>query len=79
MERECDCELKRFCVGLSRDRAEVLAASELPWGNGQVEFHAHRLKLIERQMYGRAALRLLRNRVLPLCFCPDAPVLKRAP
>lgn len=58
-------EMKRFCEGLERDRAAVLAAIELPWSNGQVEGQVHRLKLIKRQMYGRAAFPLLRSRVLP--------------
>jgi len=36
----------------------------LPWSNGPVEGHVHRLKLLKRQGYGRASLRLLRRRVL---------------
>jgi hypothetical protein len=33
--------------------------------NGQVEGQIHRLKLVKRQMYGRAKFNLLRCRVLP--------------
>jgi transposase len=58
-------ELKRFCNGLERDRAAVVAAVELPWSNRQVEGHGHRLELIKDQMYGRAGFPLLRSRVLP--------------
>ncbi len=64
-------ELKRFCEGLERDKAAVLAAIQLPWSNGQVEGQVHRLKLIKRQMYGRAGFLLLRSRVLPFCAVPS--------
>ncbi|MGH2976557.1 MAG: ISL3 family transposase [Gemmatimonadales bacterium] len=50
--------------GIEQDRAAVEAALTLPWSNGPVEGHVHRLKLIKRQGYGRASLRLLRRRVL---------------
>ncbi|HEX2185855.1 MAG TPA: ISL3 family transposase, partial [Chloroflexota bacterium] len=50
--------------GLRGDRAAVEAALTLPWSNGPVEGHVHRLKLIKRQGYGRAKLDLLRRRVL---------------
>jgi hypothetical protein len=35
-----------------------------PWSNGQTEGQITRLKLIKRQMYGRAKLDLLRARVV---------------
>jgi transposase len=38
------------------------------WSNGLVEGHIARLKLIKRQMYGRAKLDLLRVRVLAPSF-----------
>jgi len=41
----------------------VEAALRLPWSNGMVE-GVHRLKLLKRQMYGRAGFDLLRLRVL---------------
>jgi transposase len=50
--------------GLQQDRAAVEAALTTPWSNGPVEGHVHRLKLIKRQGYGRASVRLLRRRVL---------------
>jgi transposase len=42
----------------------VHAALELPYSNGPTEGHVTRLKLLKRQMYGRAKLDLLRQRVL---------------
>jgi len=56
--------LSRFVSGLTRDRDAVEAALHLPWSNGPVEGQVHRLKLIKRQMYGRASFDLLRLRVL---------------
>jgi len=56
--------LHHFVVQLQRDEAAVRAALTLPWSTGPVEGHINRLKLIKRQMYGRAKLDLLRIRVL---------------
>lgn len=58
-------ELQRFGAGLRRDGEAVVAALTLPWSNGPTEGSIHRLKLIKRQMHGRAAFDLLRARVLP--------------
>jgi transposase len=53
-------------IGLRRDYAAVIAAVSITWSNGQVEGQVHRLKLIKRQIYRRAAsFQLLRCRVLP--------------
>jgi transposase len=57
-------ELKSFAKGIQQDKAAVLAGLTLPWSNGPLEGHVNRLKLIKRSMYGRAKLRLLRQRVL---------------
>jgi transposase len=57
-------ELKSFGAGLLRDRSAVTAAMKHEWSNGQVEGQITRLKLLKRQMYGRAKLDLLRARVL---------------
>lgn len=56
--------LASFARRLQRDQAAVAAALQLPWSNGMVEGQVHRLKLIKRQMYGRASFDLLRLRVL---------------
>jgi len=56
--------LARFASHLAKDIHAVLAALRLPWSNGPVEGQVHRLKLIKRQMYGRAKFDLLRWRVL---------------
>lgn len=50
--------------GIIADRRAVEAALRLPWSNGPVEGHVHRVKLLKRQGYGRAKLDLLRRQVL---------------
>jgi transposase len=57
-------ELRRFAAGIRRDEAAVSAAVRGPWSNGPVEGHVNRLKMIKRQMYGRAGFVLLRARVV---------------
>jgi transposase len=53
-----------FARGIEADRAAVDAALTLRWSNGPVEGHVHRVKLLKRLGYGRAALPTLRARVL---------------
>ncbi len=56
--------LAPFARRLQRDQHAVAAALELPWSNGMVERQIHWLKLLKRQMYGRASFDLLKLRVL---------------
>ena len=56
--------LASFAKGLSADKHAVLATLREPWSNGQTEGQINRLKLLKRQMYGRAYLDLLRARVI---------------
>ncbi|WP_420715470.1 transposase [Cupriavidus sp. D39] len=61
----CDAvEMRRFAQSLRADLPAVRAAFRLQWSNGQTEGHVNRLKLLKRQMYGRANIELLRLRVL---------------
>jgi len=56
--------LGSFAKGIAQDRAGVHAALTQPWSNGQTEGQNTKLKLVKRQMYGRANLDLLRARLL---------------
>lgn len=56
-------ELRDFVVGLRRDEAAVRAAVELSWSNGQTEGQVNKLKMLKRQMYGRASVALLDQRM----------------
>ena len=57
-------EFRRFAEGLKKDLAAVSAALTLRWNNGSSEGHINRLKMVKRQMYGRANFDLLRKRFL---------------
>jgi transposase len=57
-------EIRRLAVSLTADHSAVRAAFESPWSSGQVEGQINRLKFLNRQMYGRARLDLLRAPVL---------------
>jgi transposase len=56
--------LETFAAGLEQDGAAIRAALTTPWSSGEAEGQITRLKLIKRQMYGRASFDLLRRRVL---------------
>ncbi|MEP7303887.1 MAG: ISL3 family transposase [Acidobacteriota bacterium] len=58
--------LHRFVRTLRRDLSAVEGAVTERWSNGPVEGHINRLKMLRRQMYGRAGVELLRARLLPL-------------
>src|SRR5579871_855792 len=59
-------EVRRFAQGLRQDWASIQNAVSLEWSNGQVEGQVNRLKMLKRQMYGRANFDLLRARVMPM-------------
>lgn len=56
--------LRRFAKGLRDDYEAVKAGMTLLWSNGPVEGHINRLKMLKRQMYGRAGIDLLNRRFL---------------
>jgi transposase len=51
--------VQRFAKGLYEDYEAVKAGVTLPWSTGPVEGHINRLKMLKRQMFGRARLDLL--------------------
>jgi transposase len=56
--------LRGFAEGLTGDVDAVRAALTLPWSDGPVEGQVNRLKVLKRQMFGRAKFDLLRGRLL---------------
>jgi transposase len=54
--------MRRFATGLAEDYAAVKAGVTLPWSTSPVEGHINRLKMLKRQMFGRACLDLLSRR-----------------
>jgi transposase len=53
---------RRLAKSFQRDYASVKAGLTLPWSSGPVEGHINRLKMLKRQMFGRARLDLLSRR-----------------
>jgi transposase len=66
VEADDQPDLHSFARGLRHDHDAVLNGLTLPWSSGVVEGNVNRIKMIKRQMYGRATFDLLRKRVL-LC------------
>lgn len=56
--------LASFARNLRRDQKAVHNGLSLPYSSGPVEGTINRLKMLKRQMFGRAGLELLRKRVL---------------
>jgi transposase len=57
-------ELRGFVRSLRLDAAAIRAMLRCRWSNGPTEGHINRLKMLKRQMFGRASLPLLKRRLL---------------
>jgi len=64
LDRACQRLVASFGNGVRKDGAAVRAAIVSPWSNGQTEGQVTKLKLVKRQMYGRAKLDLLQARLI---------------
>ncbi|HET8631770.1 MAG TPA: ISL3 family transposase [Thermomicrobiales bacterium] len=64
VESDAVLALRRFAAGLRADLDAVRAGLTETWSNGTTEGFVHKLKLVKRQMYGRAGFAVLRRRVL---------------
>jgi len=60
----CLRPFQRLANGVWEDYEAVKAGLTLPWSTGPVEGQINRLKMLKRQMFGRANIDLLRLRVL---------------
>lgn len=59
--------MRTGCVqpkGLEQDPDAVTNGLTMPWSSGSVEGRVNHIKMMKRQMFGRARLALLRKRVL---------------
>jgi transposase len=54
----------RHLCQVASNKDAIAAAITEPWSSGQVEGNINRLKLIKRQMFGRANLDLLKARLM---------------
>ena len=64
LETARDSLIGSFVGGVEKDLDAVRNAIVSPWSNGQTEGQITRLKLIKRQMYGRATIDLLQARLI---------------
>lgn len=64
VEKDSSTALASFARNLRRDLDAVRNGLTLPYSSGPVEGHVNRIKMIKRQMFGRANLDLLRKRTL---------------
>ncbi|GAA0663971.1 hypothetical protein GCM10010193_14130 [Kitasatospora atroaurantiaca] len=56
--------ISTFAAGLNSDYDAVEAGLTSHWNSGPVEGAVNRIKMLKRQMFGRAGFPLLRKRVL---------------
>jgi transposase len=64
VEADDQPELHSFANGIRRDQQAVTNGLTLPYSSGTVEGNINRIKMLKRQMYGRASFALLRKRVI---------------
>jgi transposase len=57
-------QLRSFANGIRRDQQAVTAGLALPYSSAAMEGNVNKIKMIKRQMYGRAGFDLLRKRVI---------------
>ena len=64
VEADDQPELHSLAAGIRRDQQAVTAGLALPYHSGAMEGNVNKIKMIKRQMYGRASFALLRKRVI---------------
>jgi transposase len=57
-------QIRSFANGLRKDWAAVTAGLTTSWSSGPVEGTVNRIKMLKRQMYGRANTDWLRHRII---------------
>ena len=64
VEADEQAGLRSFAAGIRNDMQAVTNGLTLHWNPGRVEGTVNKIKMIKRQMYGRAGFDLLRKRVI---------------
>lgn len=57
-------DLRSFATGIRNDQQAVTNGLTLSYSSGKVEGTVNKIKMLKRQMYGRAGFGLLRTRVI---------------
>ena len=64
VEADDQSGLRSLAAGIRNDQQAVTNGLTLHWNSGRVEGTVNKIKMIKRQMYGRASFDLLRKRVI---------------
>lgn len=64
IEADNQSGLRSFAIGIRNDQQAVINGLTLPYSSGRVEGTVNKIKMLKRQMYGRAGFDLLRKRVI---------------
>jgi transposase len=64
VEADDQAGLRSFAAGIRNDQQAVINGLTLHWNSGRVKGTVNKIKMIKRQMYGRAGFDLLRKRVI---------------
>jgi transposase len=64
VEADDQAGLRSLATGIRNDQQAVTNGLTLHWNSGKVEGTVNKIKMIKRQMYGRAGFDLLRKRVI---------------
>jgi transposase len=64
VEADDQAGLRSLAAGIRTDQQAVTNGLTLHWNSGRVEGTVNKIKMIKRQMYGRAGFDLLRKRVI---------------
>jgi transposase len=64
VEADDQPELRSFATGIRNDKEAVINGLTLPHNSGRVEGTVNKIKMVKRQMYGRAGFPLLRKRII---------------
>jgi transposase len=64
IEADDQAGLRSLAAGIRTDQQAVTNGLSLHWNSGKVEGTVNKIKMIKRQMYGRAGFDLLRKRVI---------------
>ena len=78
VEADDQPELHSLATGIRRDQQAVTAGLALPYSSAAMEGNVNKIKMIKRQMYGRAGFALLRKRVILHPALPDHKIRGRA-
>ena len=78
VEADDQSGLRSFATGIRNDMPAVINGLTLHWNSGRVEGTVNKIKMIKRQMYGRAGFDLLRKRVTLHPALPDHKIRGRA-